>query len=549
MLRHLLPQVFFIIVAILFPLVPARAFAQAKCLTQDEIKRFADQVEGQDSRPFDKKLSEQLNKLAAKHQAQIQNNVADNKSNETMLKTFRTARETNTAELCSILKQHGWPTPALVGEDGARAMFYLLRNSATDELQRDLLPVIIASVKKGDINKSLFAAYIDRLRTNAGLKQIFGTQATMENGFLVLFPISDEEHVDARRKQYELPPLKDYLRRLELLYQLPLIKATGALTNSFSDNSQVSIARATDKVLAGTTTEDDVDVLRVDTNVVSLNVSVYGTRLRTEVAKLEQKDFTVAEDGKPQEISFFAATDVPFDLVLLIDLSGSTADKRDLIRKSTRRFIEAARPTDRIAILAFADDVWVVCPLTVDRPRLLAAAGKIEGGGGSHVWDALAFTLDNVFESASSPRRRAVVFMTDGVDNALNSFYGSGGSKISFADLLESVRKHDALVVPIYLDTEDRNSYFGDSGRRTYASARNTLAMLALESGGLYYSARKVEDLNGVYEQVIEDLSKVYSIGYRSTNEKRDGSWRGVNIEIPGHRDLKTRARPGYYAR
>jgi VWFA-related protein len=355
--------------------------------------------------------------------------------------------------------------------------------------------------------------------------------------------------VDARRKQYELPPLKDYLRRLELLYQLPLIKATGALTNSFSDNSQASIANATDKVLAGTTTEDDVDVLRVDTNVVSLNVSVYGTKLRTEVAKLEQKDFTVAEDGKPQEISFFAATDVPFDLVLLIDLSGSTADKRDLIRKSTRRFIEAARPTDRIAILAFADDIWVVCPLTVDRPRLLAAASKIEGGGGSHVWDALAFTLDNVFESASSPRRRAVVFMTDGVDNALNSFYGSGGSKISFADLLESVRKHDALVVPIYLDTEDRNSYFGDSGRRTYASARNTLAMLALESGGLYYSARKVEDLNGVYEQVIEDLSKVYSIGYRSTNEKRDGSWRGVNIEIPGHRDLKTRARPGYYAR
>jgi VWFA-related protein len=424
-----------------------------------------------------------------------------------------------------------------------------LRNSATDELQRDLLPVIIASVKKGDISKSSFAAYIDRLRTNAGLKQIFGTQATMENGFLVLFPISDEQHVDARRKQYELPPLKDYLRRLELLYQLPLIKATGALTNSFSEYSQASIANATDKVLAGTTTEDDVDVLRVDTNVVSLNVSVYGTRLRTEVAKLEQKDFTVAEDGKPQEISFFAATDVPFDLVLLIDLSGSTADKRDLIRKSTRRFIEAARPTDRIAILAFADDVWVVCPLTVDRPRLLAAAGKIEGGGGSHVWDALAFTLDNVFESASSPRRRAVVFMTDGVDNALNSFYGSGGSKISFADLLESVRKHDALVVPIYLDTEDRNSYFGDSGRRTYASARNTLAMLALESGGLYYSARKVEDLNGVYEQVIEDLSKVYSIGYRSTNEKRDGSWRGVNIEIPGHRDLKTRARPGYYAR
>jgi VWFA-related protein len=523
--------------------------AQTKCLTADEIKRFTDQVEANTIRPFNKKLNEQLNKLASKQQERIQNNVYDNKSGETIIKTLRSARDTNTTELCSILKQNGWPTRNLVGEDGARSMFYLLRNSATDELQRDLLPVIIAAVKKGEVSKSSFAAYIDRLRTNAGLKQIFGTQATIQNGFLVLFPISDEAHVDARRQQYDLSPLKTYLRGLEQLYRLPLIKATGAMANSFSDNSQAAIANATDKVLTGTTTEDDVDVVRVDTNLVSLNVSVYGTRLRTEVAKLEQKDFSIAEDGKRQEISFFATTDVPFDLVLLLDLSGSTADKRDLIRKSTRRFIEAARPTDRIAIVAFADEAWVVCALTADRTKLLAGASQIEGGGGSRVWDALAFTLDNIFDSASSPRRRAVVFMTDGVDNALGSSYANAGSRISFADLVESVRQHDALVVPIYLDTEDGNAYFGDSGRRTYENARNTLALLAFESGGLYYGARKVEDLNGVYQQVIEDLSKVYSIGYRSTNEKRDGSWRGVNIEIPGHPDLKTRARPGYYAK
>jgi VWFA-related protein len=547
MRRLFLPPVFFIMVALLSSLGATRVFAQTRCLTQDEIKRFTDQVEAGATRPFDKKLNEQLNKLANKQQERIQNNVADNKSGDSIIKTLRTARESNTAELCSILKQYGWPTRDLVGDDGAKSTFYLLRNSATDQLQRDLLPVIIAAVKKGEVTKSSFAAYIDRLRTNAGLKQIFGTQATIRDGFLVLYPISDEQHVDARRKQYELPPLKTYLRGLEQLYRLPLIKATGELANSFSDNAQASIANATDKVLKSTT-GDDVDVVRVDTNLVSLNVSVYGTRLRQEVTRLEQKDFTIAEDGKPQEISFFATTDVPFDLVLLLDLSGSTAEKRDLIRKSTRRFIEAARPTDRIAIVAFADEVWVVCPLTADRTKLLAGANQIEGGGGSHVWDALAFTLDNIFASATSPRRRAVVFMTDGVDNALGGSYASVGSTISFADLLESVRKHDALVVPIYLDTEDRNLFFGDGGRRTYENARNTLAMLAFESGGLYYGARKVEDLNGVYEQVIEDLSKVYSIGYRSSNEKRDGSWRGVNIEIPGHPDLKTRARPGYYA-
>jgi VWFA-related protein len=551
MRRFLLLPVFLGIAAILSAAAATRVVAQTKCLSQDEIKRLADQVDAGAARPFNKKLAEQINKLAAKQDERIQNNVADNKNSETILKTLRTARATNTTELCSILKQYGWPTRDLVGEEGVKSMFFLLRNSATDELQRSLLPVIIAVVKKGEISKSSFAAYIDRLRTNAGLKQIFGTQATIRDGFLIMFPITDEQHVDARRKQYDMPPLKEYMRGLEQLYRLPLIKATGALSNSFSDNAQTAIAKATDKVLSPTSTEDEIDVVKVDTNLVSLNVSVYGaTKQRTEVVKLEQKDFAIKEDGKPQDISFFATTDVPFDLVLLLDMSGSTADKRDLIRKSTRRFIEAARPTDRIAIVAFADETWVLSPLTADRATLFAAANQISGGGGSRVWDALAFTLDHIFESASSLRRRAVVFMTDGVDNALGAFslgYGAG-SRISFADLVELVRKHDALIVPIYLDTEDRNSYFGDTGRRTYANARNTLAMLAFESGGLYYGARKVEDLNGVYEQVIEDLSKVYSIGYRSTNEKRDGSWRGVNIEIPGNPELKTRARPGYYA-
>ena len=545
MCRRLFPQYGSVLVAVVIVIGGSSGFAQTKCLTADEIKQFTGQIEGNSARPFNQKLSEQLNKLYAKQQQRVENNIADNKSGDTILKTLRTAREQNTGELCSIIKQYGWPTRDLVGDEGARSAFFLLRNSANTDLQRDLLPVIIAGVKKGEISKASFAAYIDRLRVSAGLKQIFGTQATILNNFLVLFPISDETHVDARRRQFELSPLKEYLRGLEQLYRLPLVKATGTLANSFSDNSQVSIAQATDKELLGRATNDDVDVVRVDTNLVSLNVSVYGTKLRTEVARLEQKDFAVTEDGKAQDVTFFATTDVPFDLVLLLDLSGSTADKRDLIRKSTRRFIEAARPTDRIAIVTFADDFWVVSPLTVDRAKLLSSVNQIGGGGGSRVWDALQFTLDHIFEAATSPRRRAVVFMTDGVDNALGS--GNAGSKISFADLLESVRKHDALVVPIYLDTEGHD-YLGDQGHRMYENARNTLGVLAFESGGLYYSARKLEDLNGVYEQVIEDLSKVYSLGYRSTNEKRDGSWRTVNIETPGHPDLKTRARPGYYA-
>jgi hypothetical protein len=210
-LRLLLLQ---ITLLLLFVTAAGQPRAQPRCLTPEQIQQLTAQVESNTARPFNKKLNEQLNKLTAKQQTRVQNNVAENKSDDTILKTLRTARDTNTAELCSILKEYGWPTRDLVGEDGERSMFFLLRNSATDALQRDLLPVIIAAVKKGEISKGSFATYIDRLRTNAGLKQIFGTQATIKDGFLMLYPIADEQHVDARRKQYDMPPLKTYLRGL-----------------------------------------------------------------------------------------------------------------------------------------------------------------------------------------------------------------------------------------------------------------------------------------------------------------------------------------------
>jgi len=245
-------------------------------------------------------------------------------------------------------------------------------------------------------------------------------------------------------------------------------------------------------------------------------------------------------------VSFFAATDVPFDLVLLIDLSGSTSGKRNLIRKTTQHFIEAARPGDRLAIVTFTDTPTIVSPLTDDRAKLSDAAKNIGGTGASYVWDALKFTLDQVVGAKTMERRRAVVFMTDGVDNALG---GSGlGSSISFADLVEAVRHSDALIVPIYLDTEHDERGAWDSTGRVYINARRTLELLADESGGLYYKAKKIEDLNGIYDQVIQDLGKVYSLGYRSTRPQRDGTWRTVKVEIANRPDLKTRARPGYYA-
>ncbi|HKO98804.1 MAG TPA: VWA domain-containing protein [Pyrinomonadaceae bacterium] len=519
--------------------------AQEPCLNQDEIKKMVEQVNSRAPVAFDKKLNRELLELQEKIQEQLNQAISEDRKQETLMKQMRIAREKNTLRLCKILKQYGWPTTALAGKEGVGAAFFVVRNSVLAQLRADLKPVIVASAMAGDISRPDFASYVDSLRLNAGLKQLFGTQATIIDGFLVLFPIEAETKVDERRKQYGLPPLADFLRFLELKYRLPLVKSTGALTNQFSDRVKSSIAQISSGMLDGETVNED-EVVRVETNLVSLNVSVHSNKLRTQVQTLSQNDFSVSEDGHNETITYFATMDAPFDLVLLIDLSGSTSSKRKLIRTSTRRFIEATRPSDRVAIVTFSSTPEVLSPLTDDRAKLIESVNGIgDEVGGSSVWDALKFTLDRVLEPRTLTRRRAVVFMTDGVDNAMADW--QRGSRISFADLVEAVRRDDSLIIPVYLDTEG-DEFRGSYNSRIYENARKTLTRLADESGGLYYKAKKIEDLDGVYGQVIADLGKIYSLGYKPSNDKRDGTWRTVKIQVPTLPDVSTRARPGYYA-
>ncbi|HKS27391.1 MAG TPA: VWA domain-containing protein [Pyrinomonadaceae bacterium] len=295
------------------------------------------------------------------------------------------------------------------------------------------------------------------------------------------------------------------------------------------------------------TTEPVDETITIDTGLVDLNVSVFSRNAKSPVGELQQKDFVVLENGQQEEISFFAAASAPFDLVLLIDLSGSTAKKLDLIKKSARRFVEAARPTDRIGIVTFTSSAQLVSPLTSDRQALFERIKRIEKPvGGTSFWDSLHFVLKKVVSDAS--RRSAVIMMTDGVDNALPDINGEG-SAVSFQELLEEVRASDAILLPIYLDTEKEMIKKGLATETTYVLARHQLAQLAAESGSLVYEARKVEDLKGVYEQVIRDLGTVYSIGYRPKNRERNGSWRSVTVQLVGRPDLAARTKRGYYAK
>jgi hypothetical protein len=121
---------------------------------------------------------------------------------------------------------------------------------------------------------------------------------------------------------------------------------------------------------------DEDDVVKVETDLVTLNASVVERSTGRVIKGLTQKDFRIEEDGVEQKIEHFETVNAPFDLLLLIDLSGSTAKVTDIIRAATTRFVSATRPQDRIAIVAFSGSATVVSPFTSDKSALATAINR-----------------------------------------------------------------------------------------------------------------------------------------------------------------------------
>ncbi len=295
--------------------------------------------------------------------------------------------------------------------------------------------------------------------------------------------------------------------------------------------------------------QEPAETVRIDTDLVDLKVNVLGLSSDAPTPLLEQRDFQVLENGAQQEIAFFAAADAPFDLVLLLDLSGSTSNKLKMIRRSARRFVEETRPVDRIAIVTFTNQPALLSDFTLDRLQLKKRIAEIdESYGGTNFWDSLDYVLKELIPRGHGPRRSAVVVMTDGVDNALPDVAGPGSSK-TFDELLGNVRNSEGIVFPIYIDTEEEDVKRFHVPRAAYAQAREQLAQIASACGTTLYRAAKLKDLDQVYARVIRDLSTVYSIGYRPSNRALDGKWRSVQVQLVGRPNLMARTKRGYYAK
>lgn len=301
-------------------------------------------------------------------------------------------------------------------------------------------------------------------------------------------------------------------------------------------------------LVAMAASQDPIDTVRIDSDLVDLKVSVLGVAPNVAVPLLDPKDFLVLEDGVPQEISFFAAADTPFDLVLLLDLSGSNSKNLKMIRNSAKKFVDAARDIDRIALVTFTHQPALYSSFSLDRRKLKKTIDEMdEAIGGTNFWDAMNYVLTDLIPQGAG-RRSAIVVMTDGIDNALPDIPGDG-SRLPFEGLLAKIRNSETIVFPIYLDNEEDNVKRFHVPRAAYAQAREQLGAIAGACGTPMYRAARLNDLDEVYAQVVRDLSTVYSIGYQPTNKTLDGKWRSVQVQLTKRSDLFARTKRGYYAK
>lgn len=338
------------------------------------------------------------------------------------------------------------------------------------------------------------------------------------------------------------------------------------------------------------------DIVRVDTQLVSVPAVVYDLAGHP-LGSLRAENFILFEDGRPQKISNFSTTEAPFEVALLLDTSGSTRADVALIRRAANAFIDALRPGDRVAIVAFNTArqgatqlaaVDVAARLTSDRKVLRKAVENIGTSNGTPFYDALARIADDVFREP--PRvelrgRRAVVALTDGVDSTSDAEYAEARAKLLRAGVAcyfvevnteefvedrlikdckddgrlslsrTQLRRYQKIFAP-RADAADFTNFcsFGpfekmQMSRDLYTLARQEMNDLARRSGGKTFAAGDLRDARNAFAQVATEIGTQYSLGYYPANKLRDGSFRAIRVEVRGTgTGAQVRAREGYYA-
>lgn len=262
----------------------------------------------------------------------------------------------------------------------------------------------------------------------------------------------------------------------------------------------------------------DQIVTSVAPQLLRFNASVIDRHGRA-ISGMRESDFTVWENGIERRVMKVAPANEPFNLVLLLDVSGSVEERMDFIRKAARDFLRTASPQDRISIISFRDDVQVISDFSTDRQMLSRKLDEIDAGGGTALYDALGYVLSEPLRRLRG-ERTAIVVMSDGDDNK---------SFVPFPAILEALSESGALVYPLYVPSGlipetsvPRPEITIDPLRTRYLTlttrAEEEGRKLATASGGVYYPIRRLEDLQKAYDDVVAQLRSAYTITYASNS-------------------------------
>jgi len=259
-------------------------------------------------------------------------------------------------------------------------------------------------------------------------------------------------------------------------------------------------------------------VSSVAPQLMRFTASVTGRNGRA-IGGMRESDFTVWENGVERRVTNVAPANEPFNLVLLLDVSGSVEERMDFIRKAARDFLHTTSPQDRISIISFRDDIQVISDFSTDRQMLSKKLDEIDAGGATALYDALGYVLSEPLKRLRG-ERTAIVVMSDGDDNK---------SFLPFPAILDALIESGALVYPLYVpsglipeSSVPKPEITIDPLRTRYLTlttrAEEEGRKLAAASGGIYYPIHRMEDLQKAYDDVVAQLRSAYTITYASNS-------------------------------
>lgn len=273
----------------------------------------------------------------------------------------------------------------------------------------------------------------------------------------------------------------------------------------------------------------------VGIEVINLTITVTDPQSRY-VTDLEQKDFSVFEDGVRQDLTLFTHENLPISLVLMIDGSASMDEKLSTSQTAASRFVKTLRPQDMAQVVMFNDRATTLQDFTADHAVLDAAIKKTTAGGPTALHNALYVALKDLDKQkkARELRRRAIILLSDGEDTA---------SLVSDDQVLDLAKKAEVGIYSISL----RPNRVQDRERLSFSQATFLLTTLARETGAQVHFPNSLSELDSVYDRIAEELRTQYNIGYVSSNKRRDGKWRRIVVRTPTREDLTIRNKLGYY--